>query len=230
MYVLRSSILAILLAATLAPPAAAHSLEQAEQQLRDKEAFFQAVDREAPGFTLQDADGRAVGMAELRGKVIVLNFIYMGCPDVCPLHSDRIAEIQAMVNRTPMKDLVAFVTITTDPRRDAGQVLRDYGAAHGLDAVNWTFLTAAPDQPEDSTRQLAKAFGLEFTRTESGEQMHGVVTHVIDQDGRLRARFHGLDFEPVNLVVYVNALTNGVQKPHHDSKPGLWSRLKGMFR
>ena len=60
--------------------------------------------------------------------------------------------------------------------------------------------------------------GLEFTQTADGEQMHGIVTHVIDQDGRLRARFHGLGFEPLNLVIYVNALTSRAQAPHNHAE------------
>jgi len=135
-----------------------------------------------------------------------------------------------MVNQTPMKAMVEFITITTDPKRDNGQVLRDYGSAHGLDSVNWVFLTAAPGQPENSTRKIAEAYGLKFTETDEGMQMHGIVTHVIDQDGRLRARFHGLQFEPVNLVVFVNALTNRTQKPHGHPEPSLWKRLEGLFR
>lgn len=39
-------------------------------------------------------------------------------------------------------------------------------------------------------------------------QMHGTVTHVIDQKGRLRARFHSVKFEPVDLVTFVNEHTN----------------------
>lgn len=134
-----------------------------------------------------------------------------------------------MINQTPMKALVQFVTITAAPKRDTGQVLRDYGEAHGLDPVNWVFLTAAADQPEDSTRKIAEAYGLKFTPSDEGMQMHGVVTHVIDQDGRLRARFHGLKFEPINLVTYVNALTNWAQKPHPHREPNLWDKLKSFF-
>ena len=128
-----------------------------------------------------------------------------------------------------MKDLVAFVTISTDRARDHGQPLSDYGKAHGLDATNWVFLTAGPDQPEDTTRKLAKAYGLEFTPDGDGIEIHGIVTHVIDQGGRLRARFHGLDFESTNLILFVNALTNHLQDHHDDDEPGLWSKLKGMF-
>jgi protein SCO1/2 len=221
--------LGLALAAALAPVAAAHSLKDLESQLGDRERYFQAADMEAPVFELWDADGRAVRLADFRGKVVVLHFIYAGCPDVCPLHADRIAEIQGMVNGTPMKDQVQFVTVTTDPERDTPEVLRAYGPAHGLDPVNWLFLTAGRDQPEDATRRLAEAYGLKFSKTEDGYQMHAVVTHVIDQDGRLRARFHGLKFEPVNLVLYVNALVNEAHRPHGHGERGLWGKVRGLF-
>lgn len=226
---LRLALLVIAAVMALLAPAAAHSLEEVDQDLRDKEQYFQPVDNEAPAFTLQDADGRVVGPDTLRGKVVVLNFVYTNCPDVCPLHAERIAEIQKMINQTPMKEMVEFVTITTDPQRDAGPVLRDYGKAHGLDPANWVFLTSAPDKPENATRKIAEAYGLKFTAGDGGMQMHGVVTHVIDQDGRLRARFHGLKFEPVNLVVFVNALTNRTQKPHPHPELRFWDKLKGSL-
>ncbi|MEJ6846842.1 SCO family protein [Sinorhizobium fredii] len=230
MRVLYPALLTIALMVTCATAAQAHSLEEVDQGLRDKEKYFQAVDVEAPAFTLQDAAGRTVRLSDLRGKVVVLNFVYANCPDVCPLHAERIAELQGMINQTPMKAMVEFVTITTDPKHDTDTVLREYGPAHGLDPVNWIFLTATQNQPEDSTRKIAESYGLKFTESEEGMQMHGIVTHVIDQNGRLRARFHGLKFEPVNLVVFVNALTNRTQKPHGHPEPGLWESLKGLIR
>lgn len=230
MRVLYPALLAIALMVTCATAVQAHSLEEVDQDLRDKEKYFQAVDVEAPGFTLQDADGRRVSLSDFRGNVVVLNFVYTNCPDVCPLHAERIAELQGMINQTPMKAVVEFITITTDPKHDTGAVLRGYGQAHGLDPVNWIFLTAAPDQPEDSTRKIAESYGPKFTESGEGMQMHGVVTHVIDQDGRLRARFHGLKFESVSLVVFVNALTNRTHKPHGHPEPGLWESLKGLMQ
>lgn len=230
MRVLHSALLAIAVTVASAAPVLANSLGEVDEDLRAKETYFQPVDSEAPGFTLQDATGRTVSLAGLRGKVVVLNFVYTNCPDVCPLHAERIAELQTMINQTPMKAMVEFVTITTDPKRDTGPVLSEYGQAHGLDPLNWVFLTAAPGQPEDSTRKIAESYGLKFTEGEGGMQMHGIVIHVIDQGGRLRARFHGLKFEPVNLVVFVNALTNRTQKPHGHPEPGLWDSLKGLIR
>lgn len=227
---LRSTVLAFGMATALITPVLAHSLDEVDQNLRDNERYFQPMDSPAPAFTLQDSDGHVISLADLRGKVVVLNFIYTNCPDVCPLHTERMAQIQSMVNLTPMKAMVEFVTITTDPKHDTAQVLRDYGSAHGIDPVNWILLTAGPDQPEESTRKLAEAYGLKFVAEDDGMQMHGIVTHVIDQDGQLRARFHGLKFEPVNLVTFVNALTNRAQKPHPHGEPSLWDKVEGLFR
>ena len=229
MSVSRRVILGLAMTLPFAPSAIPHSLKEVEQNIHDQEKYFQAVDSVAPGFTLQDADGRVVRLTDFKGKVVVLNFIYINCPDFCPLQSEKIAEIQKMVNITPMKDQVRFISITTDPKRDTGQVLRDYGDNHGLDPVNWTFLTAAPGQAEDTTLKIALSYGLKFVVTKDGEQMHGVVTHVIDQDGRMRARFHSLRFQSLNLVIFVNALINKIQVPHGDDEPGFWAKLKELF-
>lgn len=188
-------------------PAAAHSLKELEDKLRERERYLEVTNRPAPGFTLRDADGRAVSLAEFRGKVVVLSFIYASCPDVCPLHSELLAAIQADVNRTPMRGLVQFISITTDPARDTPEVMKAYGAAHGLDRSNWVFLTSSPDRPA-ATRELAGRYGLKFTPSQDGYQMHGVVTHLIDKSGNLRARYHGLKFSPTNIILQVDALTN----------------------
>lgn len=212
----------------LAPGAFAHSLHELETELGSREKYFQAIDQAAPNFVLQDADGHPVGLPDFRGKVLVLHFIYTHCPDVCPLHAERIAEIQSLVNQSPMKQQVEFITITTDPKRDRGDVLTAYGKAHDFDATNWIFLTTKPGQPEDATRQLAKQFGHRFDKTDDGYQTHGIVTHVIDREGRWRANFHGLKFEPSNLVIFVNALVNDFDKHPHPS-PSLWERFKSWF-
>ena len=208
----------------------AHSLKEVQKNLFDTEKYFQAKDEPAPDFALQDATGDPMRLQSLRGKVVVLHFIYAGCPDICPLHADRIGEIQRMVNDTPMKDRVQFITITTDPKRDIPEVLEGYGPVHGLDPLtNWTFLTSGPARPDDTTRKLAEQFGHKFIVTDDGFQTHSVVTHIIDQNGKWVANFHGLGFEPTNLVLFINGLTNA-NVPHKDPEPpSLWSRIRSVF-
>jgi protein SCO1/2 len=187
--------------------ALAHSPGEVLRELREKEPYLQLADRQAPGFALEDPDGRKVALADLRGKVVVLNFIYSRCTDVCPLHSELIARIQEQVNATRMRDQVQFITIATDTEDAAAttQLMRAHGEAHGLDPRNWIFLYGGTAELQEGIR-LTKAYGLEFTPAAQGVQMHGVVTHVIDQEGILRARFHGLKVQPLSVTAFINTL------------------------
>lgn len=225
----RRALFVLTITSAFAGRTAAHSLEEVETDLVSKEKYFQSTDSIAPDFELQDAHGARVKLPDFKGKIVVLHFIYTNCPDTCPLHAEKIAAIQKMVNITPMKEQVQFISITTDPQHDNGEVLSSYGENHGLDPVNWTFLTARPDQPQSITRDLAKAYGVEFKIMDDGEQMHGVVTSVIDQGGRVRGRFHGMAFDNLSLVLFGNALVN-IAPEHHDKlAPGFWSKLNYWF-
>ena len=224
MNILRSLALALILGPLLLSPAAAHSLKEVEQQLSDKGQPFASVDRAAPEFTLLDAKGRSVCLSNLRGKVVVLNFACTTCAGKESLHAKKIARLQGMVNLTPMQAQVVFVTVAIDPEQSRTEAMQTYGASAGLGPINWTLLTALPDQPSDSTRDLATAYG-----RGPGADTQSTVTHLIDQDGRLRAQFYGLEFEPAGFVVYVNALLNRAQNDHPHGDTGLWSTIKKML-
>ncbi|MDC0987100.1 SCO family protein [Alphaproteobacteria bacterium] len=197
-----------------ASPSLAHSLKHLEDKLSEKEKYFHSFDKKAPKFTLQDWEDKPVSLDDFRGKVVILHFVYTNCVDVCPLHTERIADIQKMISGTAMRDLVQFVTITTDPSKDTQEVMRGYGKTHGLKDQNWIFLTSGSDRL-NSTLELVTEFGHKFTKINNGIQTHGVVTHIISRDGRWRANFHSLKFNSTNLIIFVNALTNDI----HSRKP-----------
>lgn len=212
----RRSLLATMAAVVAAalPADAHHPGADLDRLMGSEEKYFQAIDAPAaPGFELADAEGNPVRLSDFSDKVVLLNFVFASCTDVCPLHSDLIGRVQAMVNETPMKDMVQFLTVTTDPAADTPEVMKAYGEAHGLDPSNWTFLTTREGQAEDTTRNLSEEYNVRFDPLEGGQQMHGVVTHVIDRGGRFAAKFHGLRFDPLNLVMYVNGLTNTGKRP-----------------
>lgn len=201
----------------------AHNVGDMARQLQLQEPYMQKMDPvTAPDFVLEDAEGRKVGLTDFRGKVVILNFVYARCRDVCPIHSQLLATVQEQINTTLMRDQVQFVTIATDTEDAAttARIMEAYGKAHGLDPVNWVFLYRGSGAP-DAGIKTAKAYGLEFTPTPEGEQMHGVVTHVIDEEGHLQARFHGLKFQPLHLTSYVNAV---LYPDHHARRDGAGTR------
>lgn len=221
--------LAALLGAMAFPAHAHQSGKALDETMFEREEYFQPMGEVgAPQFKLADADGRIVQSADFDGKIIVLNFVYASCTDVCPLHAEKIAEIQNKINASPMKDMVRFISVTTDPVKDDVEVMRGYAGWHGLDAANWQMLTRIPGAPEDATRSLAKEFGLRFTPSDDGEvQTHAAVTYIIDRQGRLAAKFHGLEFETTNAVLYINGLINVGQ--HTPGDDGWWARAKAVF-
>jgi protein SCO1/2 len=222
-----TSITAALLMAAHAM-AAAHSLEDVEANLHEQERYAQFVDRPAPPFTLQDVEGNPVSLSDFQGKTVVLNFIYTRCTDACPLHMNTIKQLQDLVNAEGLRDQVQFITIATDTEDVAStrDNMRAYGRNFAFDPTNWRFLFRSEGQPQDHTKGVAEDYGLTFTVAEEGLQIHGVVTHVIDQTGPMRARFHGLKFKPEHFVKYVTAVAKG---PDAVAPPGFWERLNASF-
>lgn len=216
--VARSRLLLVvgLVLAVPAPPLAAHSLKDVESDLKRDERYAQFVDTPAADFRLIDLAGKPVSLGALKGNVVVLNFIYARCTDVCPLHMNLIARLQSMVNATGLGDRVQLITIATDTEdaKATRKIMATYAKTYRLDTRNWPFLYRADTAPADTTQRVAEAYGLKFTLVGAGTQMHGVVTHIIDQTGRLRARFHGLKFDPVHFVAYVSALVNDDHSKH----------------
>lgn len=202
----------------------AHSLEDAEAELQERERYAQFVDQPAPTFSLAGVEGNIVASSDLEGRVVVLNFIYTRCQEACPVHMNLIAEVQERVNDTGLRDDVEFITIATDSEDFAGthNNMRAYGENFDMDPANWRFLYRSENEFVDTTRQVAEAYGLKFDDVAEGVQAHGVVTHVIDQSGRIRARFHGLKFDPEHLVYYVKVLAEGPET----LSTGVWDRIR----
>lgn len=205
----------------------AHSLDEAEETLQERERYAQFVDQPAPTFSLTDVDDNVVSSSDLEESVVVLNFIYTRCQEACPVHMNLIAEVQERVNDAGLHEDVEFITIATDSEDIAGtrDNMRAYGTNFDLDPANWRFLYRNVNESADTTRQVAEAYGLKFDDVDEGVQAHGVVTHVIDQSGRMRARFHGLEFAPEHLVSYVTVLVKGPET----LSDGFWDRIHGYF-
>lgn len=206
----------------------AGSLAAFERDFASMEQFFQPMDAPAPAFDLHDADGHAVSLADFRGKVVVLNFIYTSCPDICPLESERVAALQRMINPTDLRDRVRFVSVTADPVRDTPDVIKAYGVAHGLDPATWFFLTSGADHP-DATRVLSQRYHSQWREEPDGSLTHAAVFHVIDGEGRWRANFHGLDWKPEHLITFIRALATGDYSVETGWSSWVWHKIKTLF-
>jgi cytochrome oxidase Cu insertion factor (SCO1/SenC/PrrC family) len=95
----------------------------------------------AADFTLTDQHGQPFHLADSRGKVVVLCFIYTHCTDICPFISVKVRDANQILGADSSK--VVFVAVTTDPKRDVPQVTGAYSKALGLEDV-WHFVGGEP--------------------------------------------------------------------------------------
>ncbi len=151
-----------------------------------------AIGAGLPDFQLTDQNGRTVRPADLRGKVVAIDFIYTRCPlpDVCPRLSANFAMLQRQFHDRAGGDL-ALLSVTVDPDFDTPAVLAGY--AHRWAAgPGWRFLTG-------DVAPLASALG-EIYWADEGSIGHNSTTSIFGRDGRLAALVEGSNYRPDQLA------------------------------
>jgi protein SCO1/2 len=154
----------------------------------------------APPFELTDQDGAPRSLASLRGKVVLLDFVYANCPGPCPILTGTHVRVQKLLPEAA-REKVWLVSITLDPARDTPAALRTYGTARGADFSHWSFLTG----PTATVEQVIASYGVGKLPGERGEIQHIVVTFLIDAEGRIAKRYFGLEHHADDLVKDVTA-------------------------
>jgi len=134
----------------------------------------------SPDFALVDTEGRARTLADYRGRVVVLFFGFVHCPDVCPAELFRLALVMKRLGSAAAHVQVLFVTL--DPARDTRQVLKEY-----VSAFDARFVGLTGSDPQ--INRAAARFYVEYARVPTGADYtidHSTSTFVLDAAGRLR--------------------------------------------
>jgi len=151
--------------------------------------------RPAPVFRLRTQAGIRLSLSHLRGKIVVVTFLYTSCADTCPLLTAKMASLQNTLG-ADFGPKVFFVSITVDPERDTPAVLQRYAQAHGANFAGWAFLTGTPA----AIRDVARRYGLYYAKHTRGDVDHTFLTSLVDQRGTLRVQYMGVRFDPDELL------------------------------
>ena len=79
----------------------------------------------------------------IKGKIVVINFVYTTCPDICSLSTARMAQVVKWLGERVGRDIFIY-SITLDPGRDTPEVLAKYAKAFSA-GPGWLFLTGKPE-------------------------------------------------------------------------------------
>jgi len=146
----------------------------------------------APGFTLTSQDGAQISLADLRGKVVAVTFIFTLCTATCPVLTPMMSLVQDRLG-PDFGTNVAFVSITIDPERDTPEMLKLYAQMYGADLAGWSFLTGEAAAIQDLTRR----YGVFASKTAGGDIEHSFLTSIIDRHGIIRVQYLGVRFDPI---------------------------------
>jgi protein SCO1/2 len=159
----------------------------------------------APDFRLTDQNGRAVSLADLRGRVVVLTFLYTHCPDECPLIAEKLHATAGQMGDAMSK--VSFVAVSVDPANDTPAAIQAFLRQHQVEG-QLTFLNGSPDQLTPVWAAYYIAARANAETASSASVLHSTRVIVIDQAGAERVNFDS-DFNPADLTFDVQALLAG---------------------
>ena len=156
----------------------------------DSVAFAGSLRPDIPpqDFRLRDQDGKPVTLRQVRGRVVVLTFMYSTCKDTCPLTATQI--------RGALDDLdhdVPALAVSVDPVNDTPARAKRFLFQRGLSDDRMRFLLG-------SRAELApiwKAYGIQ---PQGRAFEHSAYVLLIDRNGRQRIGFPVQQLVPEDLA------------------------------
>ena len=136
-------------------------------------------------FVLASTAADETRLSSFAGKVVLLNFGFTHCPDVCPAVLTRMVQVLKALG--DKRSAVQPLFISFDPERDTLDRLREYLGYFGQDFIG---MTGTPEQIASVTR----LYGVVYLPQETGSAVgrlyaHSDFIYLLDQQGRVRALF-----------------------------------------
>ncbi|HET6577262.1 MAG TPA: SCO family protein [Gemmatimonadales bacterium] len=135
-----------------------------------------------PAVVLQDQSGARFTLADLRGKWLLVDFIYTRCPTVCTVLGGDFARLERQLAGPIAQGRVRLLSISFDPTHDPPVRLAAYLDRFGGRSPAWQ---AARPLTAEALRRLTAAFGVTVIPDGLGGFTHNAAIHLVDPEGRL---------------------------------------------
>jgi protein SCO1/2 len=150
-----------------------------------------------PPFALQTASGTRTSFGALRGRWVLVEFIYTRCMTYCSVQAGEFADLQHQLAGPISTGKLALVSVSFDPRDQPAQ-LADYLRRFGDRGPGW--IAARPLDREDRAA-LMRVFGVTAVPDGLGGFVHNAAVNVVDPDGKLVAILNWDD--PQGAIRYI---------------------------
>lgn len=193
----------------------ASSAAQAEVEAPDTakavELSQSVIGNRVADYAFTDSRGQARRLADYRGKPLLVNFVYTGCSQVCPITVRFLDKAIGEARRALGQDGFAVATIGFNQPFDTPQAMRAFAVQHGIADPKWDFLSPAPGTVE----ALTSEFGFTWYATPKGFD-HVTQVTVLDAEGRIYRQIYGDSFDVPMLIEPLKQLITGAPAPAGD--------------
>lgn len=149
--------------------------------------------------------------SDIKNKVIITGYIFTNCPDICPLTTNNMRQIQEKLKAENISD-VQFVAISFDPLVDTPEVLKSYAEVRDLDESNWDFLTGEKSEIDKLMKDIGVLAIPGDTSTVNGKDVifyiHTDRISLIDKDYKIRKHYPGSSINIEEIITDLKTLTN----------------------
>ena len=139
---------------------------------------------EVPPLPLQTADGHTTSFGALRGRWLLVDFIYTRCMTFCSVQGSEFARLQRQLAEPIAADKIALLSVSFDLARDDPAALAEYQRARGGHGIGWI---AARPVDEQDLAELMRVFGVVAIPDGMDGFVHNAAIAVVDPEGRLVA-------------------------------------------
>jgi protein SCO1/2 len=136
----------------------------------------------AADFRLRDQDGRTLALSNLRGKIVLLTFLYTHCVDVCPVIAERLNAVLLQLGRR--RAAVRVLAVSVDPHYDTPAAVREFISVHRL-LPQFRYLTGS----RTHLAPVWQAYNVFVVEKNPDLTAHTASTFLIGRDGRPRMVF-----------------------------------------
>jgi protein SCO1/2 len=178
-----------------------------------------AIGRVAGDYTFEDSQGRPVRLSSLRGKPVLVSFIYTGCFSVCPTTTVTLKRAVESAMRALGSDSFTVVSIGFNVPFDTPAALRAFASQQGC-----TFPTGC-SEPGRADRRRPRARSRFQLAASAGGFDHITQVTILDQQGRVYRQVYGESFPLPQLVGPLRELLTGTP-PADESLAGLIERVR----
>ena len=132
-----------------------------------------------PALAMVDQHGNRVMLSSLKGKPVLIDFVYTSCHLECPVLTSKFRMIARALGPA-LGPKVTMVSISLDPEHDSAPVLLKYARDEGAEDPGWLFLTGPPATIDNEL----ELFRIKRMREKDGSIGHIASAFLLGADGR----------------------------------------------